>query len=47
MTLEIAPFARIAGGERVALAEEGMRLLTFLTAGDRDDVRVSIRFLTE
>ena len=47
VTLEIAPFARIAGGERVALAEEGMRLLTFLTAGDRDDVRVSIRFLTE
>ena len=47
VTLEITPFARIAGGERRALAEEGMRLLTFLTAGDRDDVRVSIRFVAE
>ena len=47
VTLEITPFARIAGGERRVLAEEGMRLLTFLTAGDRDDVRVSIRFVAE
>lgn len=33
--------------ERVALAEEGMRLLSFITAGDGEDVRVNVRFVAE
>jgi hypothetical protein len=44
VTLEITPFAQIARDDRIELAEEGMRLLAFLTAGAGDDVRVSVRF---
>jgi hypothetical protein len=47
VTLELTPFAHIAREDRVALAEEGMRLLTFLTADDGDDVRVSVRFTSD
>jgi Winged helix DNA-binding domain len=44
VTLEVTPFGPIARDDRVALAEEGMRLLTFLTDGGQDDVRVNVRF---
>jgi hypothetical protein len=44
MTLEICPFAEIARDDRVALAEEAMRLLGFLVSGAVDDVRVCVRF---
>jgi hypothetical protein len=44
MTLEICPFAAITRHDRVALAEEAMRLLGFLAAGAADDVRVCVRF---
>jgi hypothetical protein len=44
MTLEIAPFSAITRDDRVALAEEAMRLLGFLAAGAADDVRVCVRF---
>ncbi len=45
VALEITPLAAIAREDRVALSEEGMRLLTFLTADDGDDVRLSVRFV--
>ncbi len=45
VTLEVSPFGDIAREDRVALAEEGMRLLTFLADGGEDDVRVSVRFV--
>jgi hypothetical protein len=44
-TLVISPVAPIARRDRLALAEEGARLLAF-SAGD-DDIRVSVRFLEE
>jgi hypothetical protein len=44
--LEISPWGVIAREDRIALAEEGIRLLTFI-AGDEDDVRVSVRFADE
>ena len=47
ITLEIAPFHEIARDERVALAEEAMRLLGFLAGGAADDVRVSVRFASD
>jgi hypothetical protein len=47
VSMEIAPFAPLAREDRVALAEEGMRLLGFLVAGDDDDVRVSVRFVAD
>lgn len=47
VTLEITPSVPLAGDDRAALAEEGMRLLTFLTADRADDVRVSVRFVGE
>jgi len=45
LTLEITPFAPIARRDRVALAEEGIRLLAFMSADASDDVRVSVRFV--
>jgi len=47
VTLELTPFAQIARDDRVALAEEGMRLLAFLTADAGEDVRVSVRFVAD
>ena len=44
ITIEVAPFGPIAGEDRIALAEEGMRLLSFI-AGDEEDMRVSVRFV--
>jgi len=46
-TLEITPFGRIARDDRVALAEEGIRLLAFIVQGADGDVRVSVRFVAE
>jgi hypothetical protein len=46
-TLEITPFGRIARADLVALAEEGMRLLTFIVAGAEEDIRVGVRFVSE
>jgi hypothetical protein len=45
--LEITPWEPIARDDRIALAEEGMRLLAFIAAGDEDDVRVCVRFADE
>jgi hypothetical protein len=45
--LEISPWDAIAREDRIALAEEGMRLLTFVAAGAEDDVRVCVRFADE
>jgi hypothetical protein len=45
-TLEIAPFDAIGREHRIALAEEGIRLLTFLTACVEPDVRIHVRFAT-
>lgn len=45
ISLEITPFATLARDDRVALAEEGVRLLTFIVAGGEDDVRINIRFV--
>jgi hypothetical protein len=47
MTLEVTPFAPLSRAARIDLAEEGMRLLTFLAADVLDDVRVSVRFAAE
>jgi hypothetical protein len=47
ISLEITPFAALARDDRVALAEEGVRLLTFMVAGAEDDVRINIRFVEE
>ncbi|MDQ3677242.1 MAG: winged helix DNA-binding domain-containing protein [Actinomycetota bacterium] len=47
VTLEITPFGRVAREDRVALAEEGMRLLTFIAGGAEGDVRVNVRFIAE
>jgi hypothetical protein len=47
ISLEITPFAALAREDRVALAEEGVRLLTFMVAGAEDDVRINIRFVEE
>lgn len=47
VALELTPFGAIAREDRVALAEEGMRLLTFITADAGDDVRVSVRFASD
>jgi hypothetical protein len=47
VTLELTPFAQIARDDRVALAEEGMRLLAFLTADAGEDMRVSVRFASD
>ncbi len=44
VTLEIAPFTEIARADRVALAEEAMRMLGFLAGDGDEDVRVSVRF---
>jgi hypothetical protein len=45
--LEITPWEPIAREDRIALAEEGMRLLAFIAAGAEDDVRVCVRFADE
>ena len=46
-TLVISPIEPISRDDRLALAEEGIKLLAF-TAGDADeDVRVSVRFREE
>lgn len=45
ISLEITPFATLSREDRVALAEEGVRLLTFMVAGGEDDVRINIRFV--
>ncbi len=47
VALEISPFVPMARDDRCALAEEGMRLLSFLTADGGDEVRVGVRFLTD
>jgi winged helix DNA-binding protein len=47
VTLEVTPFAPLAPADRVALAEEGMRLLMFLTADAAEDPRVSVRFVAD
>jgi hypothetical protein len=47
VTLEITPLRPIARSDRVALAEEGMRLLAFMSADAGDDVRVSVRFVED
>ncbi len=47
VSLEVTPFAALARDDRVALAEEGLRLLSFLVAGYEDDVRVSVRFIAD
>jgi len=47
VTVEVTPFGPIAGEDRIALAEEGMRLLSFIVAGAEDDVRVNVRFVGE
>jgi len=46
VAIEITPLAQIARDDRVALAEEGMRLLAFLTDGD-EDMRVTVRFVCD
>ena len=46
ITLEIAPFSEITRCDRVALAEEAMRLLGFLAGEADEDMRVSVRFTT-
>jgi hypothetical protein len=45
--LEVSPWEPIAREDRIALAEEGMRLLAFIAAGAEDDVRVCVRFADE
>jgi hypothetical protein len=47
VVLEVAPFHSLARADRVALAEEGLRLLSFVVAESVDDVRVSVRFVTD
>ncbi|HUR84590.1 MAG TPA: winged helix DNA-binding domain-containing protein [Solirubrobacteraceae bacterium] len=44
LAIEASPFAPLARDDRVALAEEGMRLLGFLAGDANDDLRVSVRF---
>jgi hypothetical protein len=44
LAIEITPFAGIARDDRIALAEEAIRLLTFLAADAEDEVRVNVRF---
>jgi hypothetical protein len=44
VALEVTPLAPIGRDDRIALAEEGMRLLAFLTDGD-EDMRVTVRFV--
>jgi hypothetical protein len=44
-TLEITPFDEIRRPDRAALAEEGIRLLSFLAARAEQDVRLTITFL--
>jgi hypothetical protein len=45
VNIEITPFAALAREDRVALAEEGLRLLGFVVGEADDDVRVSVRFV--
>jgi hypothetical protein len=46
--LEISPWAPMAREDRIALAEEGIRLLTFIAGdADDDDMRVCVRFADE
>ncbi|MEA2131105.1 MAG: hypothetical protein QOJ85_3996 [Solirubrobacteraceae bacterium] len=45
--LEVTPFEPLERDDRVALAEEGLRLLGFLVAGVEEDVRVSVRFVEQ
>jgi hypothetical protein len=45
VALEISPSGPIARDDRIALAEEGMRLLTFMAAAAEDDVRITVRFV--
>jgi hypothetical protein len=47
VALELTPCAPIAREERVALAEEGMRLLSLLISDADDDMRVSVRFVAD
>lgn len=44
-TLEITPFDELRRPDRAALAEEGIRLLSFLAARAEADVRLTITFL--
>ena len=46
ITLEVLPFDEIAREDRIALAEEGMRLLKFIASGSGDVVRGNVRFVT-
>jgi hypothetical protein len=45
LSIEITPFGRLAREDRVALAEEAVRLLVFMVGDAEDDVRVSVRFV--
>lgn len=47
VALELSPFVPIGRDDRVALAEEGMRLLTFLAADDGENMRVGVRFVSD
>ncbi len=44
LAIEASPFSPLARDDRIALAEEGMRLLGFLAADADDKLRVSVRF---
>lgn len=45
VTLEITPLEALRRADRAALAEEGIRLLSFLASRAEDDVRLTINFL--
>ncbi len=47
VTLELTPSVPLGADDRAAVAAEGMELLTFLTADAEDDVRVSVRFVSD
>ena len=46
-TLVISPVAPISRDDRLALAEEGIKLLAFTAGDDDEDIRVSVRFREE
>jgi len=45
--IEVTPFQPIDGEDRIALAEEGMRLLSFIAGDGDEDVRISVRFVQD
>lgn len=47
ITLEITPFGPVAREDRIALAEEGIRLLTFIASDAGDDVRINVHFVAD